>query len=78
MSSPRISSSISKLSENNYCLAKCKTALCPSLARYIGNTMIVFFISSLSGETVNSVGMARLAEPVRCISGRSLISKVRH
>ena len=28
-------------------------------------------LSSLSGETSNSVGMARLAEPVRCVSGQA-------
>ena len=35
------------------------------------NTMLVSLISSLSGETRNRVGMARLAEPVQSVSGRA-------
>ena len=31
--------------------------------------MLVLLISSLSGETRNSIGMARLAEPVESVSG---------
>ena len=37
----------------------------------IENTILVTLISSLSGETRNSVGMARLAESVRRVSGRA-------
>ena len=37
----------------------------------IENTSQCLLISSLSGETRNSVGMARLAEPVRRVSGRA-------
>ena len=37
--------------------------------RNIENTMFVSLISSLPGETRNSVGMARRAEPGRRVSG---------
>ena len=37
----------------------------------IENTMILFFDMKFSGETRNSVGKARLAETVRCVSGRA-------
>ena len=35
-----------------------------------------FLISSLSGETRNSVEMARLAEPDLCVSGRAGINSI--
>ena len=38
---------------------------------YIENTMLVSLDEILSGETRNSVGMARLAEPVRRVSDRA-------
>ena len=42
-----------------------------ALELYIENTIFVFLISSLSGVNRNSVGMARLAESVRRVSGRA-------
>ena len=41
------------------------------IGNFIENTMLVLLISSLSGETRNSVGMARIAEPFQCVSGRA-------
>ena len=41
---------------------------------YSENTMLVSSeesLSSLSGETKNSVGMAKLDETVNCVSGRA-------
>ena len=38
---------------------------------YLDNTMSVSFDINFSGETRNTIGKARLAEPVRCVSGRA-------
>ena len=40
-----------------------------TVAKFIENDMLVSLMSSLSGETRNSVGMARLAEPDNLASG---------
>ena len=59
-------------------LLLCKNILCdriisarPLNTLYIEKTMIVHLISALSGEIRNSIGMARLAEPVQCVSGQA-------
>ena len=53
--------------EDLFCGASSSSEPCDDLN--MENTMLVSLTPSLSGETRNSAGMARLAEPVRSVSG---------